>query len=122
VATVSVERHEVASSTRITRPPPGAGVRLTRVDVDPAKVPFAIAAFEDTAVPWLTETDGFCQALALVHRRSGRGIVETVWRDAAALAASRSAAAAIRADAIAATDSVIRALEEFRLEYTSVRD
>jgi quinol monooxygenase YgiN len=118
-ATLSVERHEVASSVRASRPKPGAGVRLTRVDIDPSRVDAAIADYEDTALPWLTEAEGFCSALLLVHRRSGRAMVETVWRDGAAMAASRSAAAASRADATAATGGVIRALEEFRLEFSS---
>jgi cell division septum initiation protein DivIVA len=39
----------------------------------------------------------------------------TQWEDAATLAASRSAAAAIRADVVAATESSIRAVEEHRL-------
>jgi hypothetical protein len=34
-ATVSVERHEVAGSLRVVRPQAGAGVRLTRVDLEP---------------------------------------------------------------------------------------
>jgi quinol monooxygenase YgiN len=118
-ATVSVERHEVASSVRSARLREGAGVRLTRVDIEPSRVDAAIADYEDTALPWLIEAEGFCSALLLVHRRSGRAMVETVWRDGAAMAASRSAAAAARADAIAATGGVIRALEEFRLEFNS---
>jgi hypothetical protein len=80
-ATLSVERHEVASSVRASRPHAGAGVRLIRVDIDPARADAAIADFDDTALPWLTEADGFCSALLLVHRRSGRGLVETTWRD-----------------------------------------
>lgn len=120
VATVSVERHEVASTTRVARPAAGAGVRLTRVDLEPRRVGDAVARYEDTAVPWLTETAGFCSATALVHRRTGRAVLETVWCDAGALSASRSAAAAIRADAVAATDAEIRALEEYGLEFSTV--
>ena len=41
--------------------------------------------------------------------------------DPTALAASRSAAAAIRVDAVAATGSAIRAVEEYQLAFTSVR-
>ena len=119
VATISVERHEVASATRVARPAPGAGVRLTRVDIDPRRVDEAIARYEDTAVPWLTETEGFCSAVLLVHRRSGRALTETVWRDLEALAASRTHAASIRADAVAATEAGIRALEEYRLEFST---
>jgi hypothetical protein len=56
----------------------------------------------------------------LVHRRTGRGLTETIWRDVDALAASRSRAAAIRADTVAATDAEIRSLEEYRLEFSTV--
>jgi hypothetical protein len=114
-ATISVERHEVASRVRVARPQPGAGARITRVDFEPRRVDDAVAAYEDTAVPWLTEADGFCSALLLVHRPSGRALTETIWQDEAALIASRSTAASIRVDTIAATDGEIRALEEFQL-------
>jgi hypothetical protein len=119
VATVSVERHEVASARRVVRPHPGAGVRITRADVDPRKVGDAITGYEDAALPWLLEADGFCSAILLVHRRTGRALVETIWRDPDALAASRGAAAQIRADGVAAADAEIRALEEFHLAFSS---
>jgi hypothetical protein len=115
MATVSVERHEVASRVRVARPRPGAGGRMTRIDFDPRRIDDAVAAYEDTAVPWLTEAEGFCRALLLVHRPSGRALTETIWEDEAALIASRSLAASIRVDTIAATDGEIRALEEFLL-------
>jgi hypothetical protein len=108
--TVSVERFEVASSVRVA---PGAGVRLTRLETAPARVSEAIEAYEDVALPWLLDTPGFCAAILCVDRRTGKSVVETSWRDAETLAASRSAAAAIRVDAVAATDSAMRAVEEY---------
>ena len=45
-------------------------------------------------------TPGFCRALYLVDRGSGRTASETVWQDAQALACSRGAAAAMRAEAV----------------------
>jgi quinol monooxygenase YgiN len=117
--TVSVEPYAVENFFRITGPGPDAALRLTRVEVAPEQVDAAVAGYEDTALPWLTEADGFCSALLFVHRRTGRGVTEVVWRDEAALAASRSAAASIRVDAVAATDAVVRALEEYRLVFTT---
>jgi quinol monooxygenase YgiN len=117
--TVSVERFEVVSSVRVARPQAGGAVRLTRVDTPPARVDEAITAYEDTAVPWLTEADGFTAALVFADRRTGRSISETLWRDREALAASRAAAAAIRVDAVAATGSAIRAVEEYLLAFNS---
>jgi hypothetical protein len=121
VATTSVERFDIGIYLRSARPHPGGGLRLTRLDTDPARVDAAVSAYQDTAVPWLTETDGFCETMLYVDRRTGRAISETVWRDANALAASRSASAAIRVEIVAVTDSVVRAVEEYRVVSTTVR-
>jgi hypothetical protein len=117
--TVSVEQYQVASVVRVQEPDAGAGVRLTRAEVDPAQLDTAVAAYEDTAVPWLVETDGFCIARLYVDRRMGRSLTETLWVDQPALVASRSVAAGIRTDAVAATGAAIRAVEEYALVFTS---
>jgi heme-degrading monooxygenase HmoA len=119
--TVTVERYRVPVFEKEASLRSGQGVRLTRMDVAAPAVEDAVAAFGDTAVPQLAETDGFCSALMFVDRTSGRSIIETLWRDQEALAASRSAAAAIRVDTVAATSAVIRAVEEYRLIFSSVR-
>jgi hypothetical protein len=64
---------------------------------------------------------GLSSALFLVHRRSGRGMMETIWHDKASLGASRGAEVSIRTDVVVATDGALRALEEFGLEFTSAR-
>jgi hypothetical protein len=117
--TVSVEHYAVASVIQLEKPEVGAGMRLTRADVDATKVDTAVAVYEDAAVPWLTETAGFCAARLFVDRRSGSSMAETLWRDRSALVESRAVAAAIRTDTVAATDAVIRAVEEYRLVFTS---
>jgi quinol monooxygenase YgiN len=121
VGTAAVERYRLASVSKTAREQGGAGVRLTQFQTDPAALDAAIAGYEDTAVPWLTETDGFISASLIVDRRSGRQVSQTVWRDIDALAKSRSAAAAIRVDAVAATDSTVVALDEYVLVFRSAR-
>jgi hypothetical protein len=117
--TVSVERFVVASFTQVKRPHPGAGVRLTRMDTDASRIDQVVTGYEDTALPWLTETPGFVASLLFIDRSTGRSISETQWENSGALAASRSAAAAIRADVVAATDSSIRAVEEYSLVFNT---
>jgi hypothetical protein len=117
--TVSVERFVVASVTRVSHPQPGAGVRLTRMDTDTSRIDEVVAGYEDTAVPWLIETPGFVASRLVIDRSTGQSIDETYWEDSASLAASRSAAAAIRADAVAATGGSIRALEEYSLVFST---
>jgi quinol monooxygenase YgiN len=117
--TVSVERFVVASFSRVKRPQSGVGVRLTRLDTEASRIDEVVAGYEDTALPWLTETPGFVAAQLYIDRSSGRSMNETQWENADALAASRSAAAAIRADVVAATDSAIRAVEEYTLVFST---
>jgi hypothetical protein len=119
MGTVSVEHFEVASRLRLDRPQAGAGVRLLRAEVDRRQVDDAVAAYEDSALPWLTEVDGLCSALLFVHRATGHAVEETVWRDGPARAASRGRAASIRVEAVAATGASIRALCEYDLVFTT---
>jgi quinol monooxygenase YgiN len=121
VATVSTEHYEVALFARAVRPHPGAGVRLTRLETEPSRVDEVVHAFQGTAMPSLREIEGFCEALLFVDRRTGRWIAETVWRDMNVLAASRSAAAAVRVDTVPLSGSVVRTVEEYRLVSSTVR-
>jgi quinol monooxygenase YgiN len=97
------------------------GMRLTRMEVEPSQAADAIEWFGDTAVPWLSDTGGFCSALLYVDWASGQLVSETAWRDAQALAASRSTAEAIRAAAAEATGCVIGSTAEYRLVFSSAR-
>jgi quinol monooxygenase YgiN len=119
-ATMSVERYRLADFVRSHPATGGAGVRLTRLETEPANLEAAVTAYEDLVLPWLTEADGFCSAMLLVDRRTGRGLEQNVWRDAAALADSRGPAAVARADAVAAADVAVRSLEEHRLYFSTV--
>ncbi len=119
--TVSVERYEVPVFELEAPMRSGAGMRLTRMDVEPSQVEDAVEVYGDTAVPWLAETRGFCSTLLLVDPETGHTISETLWRDEATLAETRSLAAAVRVDTVAATGCVIRAVEEYGLVSTSAR-
>jgi hypothetical protein len=119
--TAVVERYEVPVFEREADFGAGAGTRLARLDVEPSAAEDAIAWFGDTAVPWLADTEGFCGALLYVDWALGRLISETVWRNPQALAASRSAAAAIQRAAVEATKCEIGAIEEYRLMFSSAQ-
>jgi hypothetical protein len=119
--TVTVERYSVPVFGREAPLHSGEGVRVTRLDVQPDAVEDAVATFGGVTVPWLADTEGFCSTLLFIDRTSGRSVVETIWRDPEALAASRSAAAAIRVDTVRATNGVIRSVEEYQLVFSSAR-
>jgi hypothetical protein len=117
--TVAVERYQLPVFEREAPLEPGAGLRLTRMDVEPFMVEDAIEAYGDIVVSWLAETAGFCSTLLLVDPNSGHAISETVWHDYQALAESRSVAAAVRVDYAASTDCAVRAVEEYGLVFNS---
>jgi hypothetical protein len=118
---VSVERYAVFVYEQEALLINGAGLRLTRMDLDPSGVEDAAEAYGDTAVPRLADGDGFYAALLLIDRQTGHSISETVWRDREALAAGRRTAAAVRVDTVASTGCVVRAVEEYILVSSSAR-
>ena len=120
--TVTIEHYEVPVFVRRSRPQRGAGARVTRIDCAPANIDSFIEEFRNTGVPVLMDMRGLCSAHLMVDRTSGRCIVTTAWEDSDALAASRAAAARQRADAAAVTHIQIRSVEEYKLEFSSVRD
>ena len=121
--TISVERYRVPVFEWDWEGPlpPGAGLRLTWTDIEPSKADDAIEAYGDTVVPVLSETEGFCGSLLLAGHGTGRLISETIWNSPQALAASRSAAAAVRVDMVESAGWVIQAVDEYGLVFSSTR-
>jgi hypothetical protein len=117
MCTVSSENFEIASSFRKDRPYPGAGVQVTRADVELGRVNHTIASYEDLVVPRLGDTNGFCTSMFLLQRKPRRLVIEAMWKDPQSLAASRSSAAKARADFVTATDCAVRDLNEHRLDF-----
>jgi heme-degrading monooxygenase HmoA/limonene-1,2-epoxide hydrolase len=120
--TVTVEQYDVPVFVRRSRPGEGAGVRITRLDCSPASMDSLIEEFRGTGVPALMDIPGMCSAHLMIDRTSGRCAVATAWTDMDALAASRQATARLRADVAAITHFQVRAVEEYTLQFTSVRD
>jgi hypothetical protein len=99
----------------------GEEVRITRIEVKPSAVADVIEVFADSAVPWLAETTGFRSALLFADPGSGHLVGESAWWDARARAASPSVAALIRADLLEAANCLIRAVDDYRLVFSSAR-
>lgn len=122
---VTVEDYQVPIYELVDRealPRRGRAVRLTRIQVRPSQVDDAIEVIGDMAVPSLTETPGFCDALLFADPASGRLISETVWRDPGARAAAPSVAAIVRAEFPDEASTEIRAVEDYTLVFSTVRE
>jgi heme-degrading monooxygenase HmoA len=121
VGTVSVERYRVPVYEREAPLDTAAGLRLTRMDVDTARIEDTVECFGAAVVPRLADAGGFCGALLLVDRDTGRSISETMWISQKALAASRGEAAAARVETVRSTGALIRAVEEYDLVFSTAR-
>jgi heme-degrading monooxygenase HmoA len=120
--TVTIEHYEVPVFVRRSRPAPGAGVRMTRIDGNPAGLDAATEEFRRTAVPALMDMPRLCSAQLMVDRATGRCIVVTAFEDMDAMAASRAGAAGLRASMAALAHITVRGVEEYGLTFSSVRE
>jgi hypothetical protein len=119
-ATVSIEHYEVGSFVHTAPAHPGAAVGLTRLGTEPTSPDDVRAAYADIALGPLAASDGFRTGVLLVDPQSGRGVVETIWRDGAALVAARGSAADRRLEAASAATITVRGMESYRLDFHSV--
>ena len=100
---------------------PMAGLRLTRIAIEPSKADDVVEAYGDTVVPALAETEGFAGSLLLAGDGTGELISEAIWRDPQTLAAGRSAAASAGIELAESTGCEIRPADEYGLVFSSAR-
>jgi hypothetical protein len=119
-ATVSIEHYEVASFVHAAPAHPGATVSITRLHTEPTSADDVRAAYGGIGLASLAASDGLCTAVRFVDPQSGKGVVETIWRDGPALVAARGAAAERRLEAASAKTVTVLGMEQYRLDFHSV--
>ena len=87
--------------------------RLHTLEATPEQYEAGFRIVADDLLPWARESTGFCGAIGLVDRESGKALLLTLWSDEAARA--KSAEAADRLSSLAASASGARreSLENF---------
>jgi predicted ester cyclase/heme-degrading monooxygenase HmoA len=120
--TVSAEQYEVPVFIRQSRPGPGAGVRMTRTEGDPARVSVAVEEFRHSAGPALLDMPGLCSAQFLVDRGTGRCIAVSTWEDMDLMASTRSPVASLRTGLSEVTHARVAGVQEYMLNFSSVRE
>ncbi len=96
---MSIERFEVALGFRHSIPARGAAVRLSRLEVDPARVDEAISLMREESVPRVKGAEGLCSFQLLLDRQTGAGMVVTAWESQQAASAFWPTAEQLRARA-----------------------
>jgi hypothetical protein len=120
-ATTLVENYEAVVFHQVRRPEMGGGLRLTRLEFDPADTDLLVETFRASVAPRLEPLAGLARTSLLVDRERGRGMVGALFTDRASLAASRAAHAAVRHEGAAKARAGVISLEEFETVFTDVR-
>lgn len=115
VATISVAGVEAPSYVRAPSATSG-GFRMQRMMFEPSMADMLVQVFEQTGLTRLQELPGFTGATLLMDRAKGMAAVGVVFRDVAAMEATRGEQAAIRQEAFSRLGGMqLICLEEFEV-------
>lgn len=117
---VATDNWEAAVASRPEELKPGAGFRLIRLEFEPPDADLLVETFRNAVLPKLHGIPGFAGTSLLIDRAKGRASVGAFYTDRDALVASRSAAAAVRAEATARARVITRSIEEFEVVLVDV--
>jgi heme-degrading monooxygenase HmoA len=118
---VSIERFEVVVGFRHSIPARGALARLSRFQVEPARVEEAITGMREESVPRVKGADGLCSFQLLLDRDTGSGMVVSAWENPAAADAFWPTAEQLRARATERAGVRFLDVENYTVIRTSVR-
>jgi heme-degrading monooxygenase HmoA len=78
---LSVENFEQLVEEVASPPTVGSALMVTRISMDPAKVDENLGFFKSEIVPRIKAAPGFRALRNMIDRKSGRGLVGSVWAD-----------------------------------------
>ncbi|MBK3639143.1 hypothetical protein [Streptomyces sp. MBT33] len=119
-STIAVDNYEVAVFHPAGRPVSGGGLRITRLEFDPADADLLADTFRASVAPRLETLPGFTGTSLHIDRSRGRGLVGALFADRESLAASRSAQASVRQEGAAKAHVTVVGLEEFEIVHAEV--
>ena len=114
-----VETYEVASQERLSVPPPGAAVRIGRVQIDPAKASAALVFIRERLLPKL-QISGLCSTELLTDRDAGTGLLLTTWTSEDAAVRGDAVLEQLRDEAVERAGTKFPRVETYALVRTSV--
>lgn len=118
---VSMERFEVMIGFRHSIPGRGAAARLSRLQVEPARVDELITRIREEAVPQVKGADGLCSFQLLLDRDTGSGMIVSSWEESADTEAFWPTAQQLRARATEQVGVRFLDIEDYTMVRTTVR-
>jgi len=114
-ATAEVSRWEITAVLRDHRSRRHAGVRVTWLRTDPARLDRLIDSYKLALMPDMADLGGFCSTTLMVDRPSGRAVSSIGFDDRAAMVASRGSEQGIWARAVNDAGAEVLEVAEFDL-------
>ncbi|MCZ0985825.1 hypothetical protein [Streptomyces diastatochromogenes] len=118
--TLTVENFEAVVYQPLQPPRMGGGLRVTRVEFDPADADLVAETFRSTVLPRLETLPGLATTGLLIDRERGTGQVGTLFVDRDSMVVSRAGQAAARHEGVAKAHVSVVGLEEFEVVHTDV--
>jgi len=119
--TLAVDNYEAVVFHAVRHPRAGGGLRVSRLEFDPADADLLADTFRATVLPRLETLRGLARTALFVNRERGRGMVGTLFADRESLAASRAGQAAARHEGSAKAHVTVTGLEEFEVVHADAR-
>jgi heme-degrading monooxygenase HmoA len=118
---VNMERFEVVIGFRRSIPARGALARLSRFQVEPARVDEAITNMREESLPRVKGADGLCSFQLLLNRDTGSGMVVSSWENQEAADAFWPTAEQLRARTTERAGVRFLDVENYTVVRTTVR-
>ena len=96
--------------------------RLHTIDATPEQYEAGLRIVRDDLLPWARESSGFCGAVGLVDRDTGKALLLTLWSDEEARTASAAAADRLSSLAANATGARRESIDDFDVSIFDVID
>ncbi|MBA2325109.1 MAG: hypothetical protein H0V95_00495 [Actinobacteria bacterium] len=98
---LTVETFEQLLAEVASPPGPGSALIVTRISMDPAKIDENFAFFKSDILPRIKANAGFQAVRNMINRKTGHGLVGTVWADQDTMKAAATEAQSRRQEGIA---------------------
>lgn len=82
---LTVDNFEQVVEEMASPPGPGAPLSITRISMDPANIDDNAAFFKSEVLPRIKASPGFKGLRSMIDRKTGKGLVGSVWADADSL-------------------------------------
>lgn len=115
-----VSEWEIVVNETTVPPTPGCWMRSTALEGDEAQIREGIRHFQATVIPGLRAVPGFCGAMLMVDRGSGKALGSTMWDSRTSLDASRQLASGLRATVATSTGARITGVSEYEVVLTGL--